>query len=51
MEDVENEQLKVLKIVVERRVDEHIEDDTRADLTLILHCLKDLLCVISLTTS
>ena len=27
MDDVENEQLNVLKIVVDHRVDEHIEDD------------------------
>ena len=28
VDDVENEQLNILKIVVGHRVDEHIEDDT-----------------------
>ena len=28
MEDIENEQLNILKIVLEHRADEHIDDDT-----------------------
>ena len=38
MEDVENEKLNVLEIIVEHRVDEHIEDETlcRRNVDLIL---------------
>ena len=35
MEDVENEKLNVLETVVGHCVDEHIKDDTCADLKLI----------------
>ena len=51
VDDVKNEPLNILKIIVDHRVNEYIEDDNLAGLTLILQSLKDRLCVMSLTTS
>ena len=52
MDDVDDQQLNMLEIIVEYRVDEHIEDDTLCRLdALILQWWNDRLYVMSLTTS